>query len=27
MFSWNKDVKDADEAQSFTGKIARSQVQ
>ena len=28
MFSWNKDgVKDADEANSFTGKIARSQVQ
>ena len=28
MFSWNKDaVKDADEANSFTGKIARAQVQ
>ena len=28
MFSWNNDgVKDADEANSFTGKIARAQVQ
>ena len=27
MFSWNKQVKDADEAESFNGKIARTQVQ
>ncbi|MFT8593390.1 MAG: ketol-acid reductoisomerase, partial [Bifidobacterium sp.] len=28
MFSWNKgEAADADEAQSFTGKIARAQVQ
>ncbi len=28
MFSWNNEAaKDADEANSFTGKIARAQVQ
>ena len=27
MFSWNKEVKDSDEAESFNGKIARTQVQ